>query len=72
MKERGMEELEKLKKLLHHWKEHNDGHAESYRIWSEKASAQGEEELSKVLGRLYSETKGLDGLFDEATGLINL
>ncbi|MCL4492103.1 MAG: hypothetical protein M1510_09425 [Nitrospirae bacterium] len=61
-----MDELEKLKKLLHHWLEHNDGHAETYREWSEKALAHGNRELSEVLGRLYNETKKMRGLFEEA------
>ncbi len=61
-----MDDLQKLKHLLHHWKEHNDEHAETYRDWAEKASSLGNEELSKVLDNLYHETKKLNGLFEEA------
>ena len=61
-----MNELDKLKHLLHHWKEHNDEHAETYRQWAEKASSLGNEELSKVLDKLYHETKKMNGLFEEA------
>ena len=61
-----MDEFDKLKKLLHHWKEHNDEHAETYRGWSEKAAALGNAKLSKVLAGLYDETKKMEGLFEEA------
>ncbi len=61
-----MKELEKLKKLLHHWKEHNEEHAETYREWAEKASSLGNRELSEILTRLCQETKELTGLFAEA------
>ncbi|VAX32819.1 hypothetical protein MNBD_NITROSPIRAE02-449 [hydrothermal vent metagenome] len=61
-----MNDLEKLKKLLHHWMEHNDEHARVYREWSEKTSSLGKEEVSEILERLYLETKKLNGLFEEA------
>lgn len=67
-----MNELEKLKRLLHHWNEHNNEHAEIYRDWAEKASSLGNEELSKVLDKLYHETKKLNGLFEEAIKTIQL
>lgn len=67
-----MNELEKLKKLLCHWMEHNDEHAETYRQWAEKASSIGNEELSKILGSLYHETKKLNGLFEEAIKAIQV
>ncbi len=62
-----MNELDKLKHLLHHWKEHNDEHAETYRTWAEKAATLDNEELSKILDKLYHETKKMNGLFEEAT-----
>lgn len=61
-----MKELEKLKHLLHHWKEHNDEHAETYRQWADKAAALGNKELSNILSRLCDETKKMSGLFEEA------
>ncbi|MEC4684148.1 MAG: hypothetical protein VST71_00225 [Nitrospirota bacterium] len=61
-----MDNLEKLKKLLHHWMEHNDEHARVYREWAEKTSALDKEEVSGILDRLYLETKKLNGLFEEA------
>lgn len=61
-----MDELEKLKKLLHHWQEHNNEHAEVYREWAEKLLLLDRVELSKDLGRLCDETKKIGGLFEEA------
>ncbi len=61
-----MDDLEKLKKLLHHWMEHNDEHAGVYREWAEKTSSLGRNEVSEILDRLYAETKKLNRLFEEA------
>lgn len=61
-----MNELDKLKHLLHHWMEHNDEHAETYREWAAKTASLGYTELSAVLERLYRESKRLKGLFEEA------
>lgn len=61
-----MDEIERLKKLLHHWQEHNDEHAEVYREWAEKTANLGNHELSGILLRLYNEAKKMNGLFEEA------
>ncbi|HAM49439.1 MAG TPA: hypothetical protein DCP92_01590 [Nitrospiraceae bacterium] len=61
-----MNELEKLKKLLHHWSEHNEEHAETYRDWAKKTHALGHIDLSEILETLYRETKKLTGLLEEA------
>ncbi|MGD1075054.1 MAG: hypothetical protein ABR903_03105 [Thermodesulfovibrionales bacterium] len=61
-----MNDLEKLKQLLHHWSEHNDEHAETYRGWAKKASSLGNVDLSKILETLHHETKKLTALFEEA------
>jgi len=66
-----MDDLQKLKHLLHHWKEHNDEHAETYRQWAEKASDLGKDDLSKTLGNLYYEAKKLNVLFGEAMRAID-
>jgi hypothetical protein len=66
-----MDELKKIGHLLHHWKEHNDEHAESYKSWAEKMSLSGNERLSKILTRLYEETKKLNILFDSAIEEVN-
>ncbi|NWF94207.1 MAG: hypothetical protein HXY46_15005 [Syntrophaceae bacterium] len=66
-----MDELEKLKKLVPHWMEHNDEHAETYKKWAEKASSLGKEELSGILMRLHQESRKLRRLFEEAMRTID-
>lgn len=61
-----MNELAKLKHLLHHWKEHNGEHAETYRQWAEKASLIGNRDLADALECLCRKTKELDACFDKA------
>lgn len=50
-----MDEIEKLRKLIPHWMEHNDEHAKNYRIWAEKVSILGRRDLSEILMKLYEE-----------------
>ncbi|MEW6571876.1 MAG: hypothetical protein AB1390_12030 [Nitrospirota bacterium] len=66
-----MEDLEKLKRLLHYWMEHNNEHAEVYRDWAEKTSSLGNKALSEILGRLSAETKKLNRLLEEAIKTID-
>ena len=66
-----MNDLEKISHLLHHWREHNDEHAESYKGWAEKMKLSGNERLSNILTRLYEETKKLGALFDDAIYEVN-
>ncbi len=61
-----MTELDKLKKLLEHWAEHNEEHAKTYLEWAEKASASGDKELSSILKEIAENTKKMDGLFEKA------
>ena len=39
-----MNDLEKLKKLLPHWMEHNDEHTKTYEAWALKMSFLGKKE----------------------------
>lgn len=61
-----MDYSHKLKRLLSHWKEHNNEHAEIYRDWAERVLSDGNERLSKILTSLYHETKQLNRLFEDA------
>ena len=61
-----MDELEKLRKLLRHWMEHNDEHAEAYLDWSNKASSLGNKDLSTILRQISTESKKLNELFMKA------
>ncbi|MBF0506754.1 MAG: hypothetical protein HQL09_07950 [Nitrospirae bacterium] len=58
--------MEKLEKLLGHWKEHNMEHAETYREWAETTARLGRQNLSDILTRLYNDAKAMEKLFDEA------
>ncbi len=64
-----MNELEKLDKLLDHWKEHNMEHAETYLKWAETTRLLGQKKISGILTRLYNDAKAMDKLFDEAIEL---
>lgn len=61
-----MNDLAKLKRLLHSWMIHNDEHAETYKEWAERISKQGNSEVSDILLKLYDESKNLNSLFAEA------
>jgi len=67
-----MDEIGKLKKLIPHWMEHNDEHAETYQNWSEKVSSLGMKELSEILKKLHQEFKKLRELFEEAMRMIDV
>lgn len=66
-----MNQLEKLKGLLHYWEAHNNEHANSYMDWAAKISSLGNQELSKTLVRLYMEQKRLNRRFEEAKRMIS-
>jgi uncharacterized protein (UPF0128 family) len=65
-----VEELEKLKRLLEHWMEHNNKHVQLYRDWAEKASPLSNRKLPEILRRLSNETEKLNRLFEEAIKMI--
>jgi hypothetical protein len=41
-----MDDIEKLRVLLPHWREHNAEHASQFRTWAERARAAGEDHLA--------------------------
>jgi hypothetical protein len=41
-----MTDLEKLRRLLPHWMEHNAEHAAEFRTWAERARAEGQDEAA--------------------------
>ncbi len=61
-----VDDLEKLKMLLHHWLEHNNEHALLYRNWAAKASSSGNRRLADLLEKLCQETEKLNELFEKA------
>jgi len=61
-----MREIRKIRHLLDYWMSHNEDHAESYMRWASWASDEGNEELSRILVKLYLESKRLNRLFESA------
>ncbi len=66
-----MNDIVKLKRLLHSWMVHNDEHAETYKEWAERISKQGNKEVSDSLFKLHVESKKLNELFTEALKAID-
>ncbi len=65
-----MDDLQKLKHLVVHWKEHNEEHAQTYFEWSKKADAAGKGELAAVLRELAEGTRKMGKLFEKAGELL--
>ena len=65
-----MTELEKLKRLLEHWIEHNEAHMKTYDEWIVKAEALGAKEVSEVLKKVAAESGKQGELFRKALDLI--
>jgi hypothetical protein len=61
-----MVETKKLGKLLDYYMQHNNEHAETYMDWANKAKLTGNEELSRILVRLYLESRRMNRLFEAA------
>lgn len=60
-------ELDKLKHLIEHWREHNEEHAQSYLNWAGKAHDAGMAELAAALKELAGEAQRLEPLFKLAS-----
>jgi len=61
-----MEEIKRIRNLIEYWMKHNEKRAESYMEWAAKVSDKGNEDLSRILVRLYLESRRMNRLFEEA------
>lgn len=61
-----MKEITRISYLIEHWMKHNEDHAKSYMEWAMKASDAGNIDLSRILVKLYLESKRLNRLFESA------
>jgi hypothetical protein len=61
-----MEENTRIGTLIEYWMKHNEDHAESYIAWAAKAANAGNQELSRILVRIYLESKRLNRLLEAA------
>lgn len=57
---------DKLLKLLSHWIQHNDHHAEDYRKWAGEARANGQAAVADLLDSAAELTATISGQFLEA------
>lgn len=63
---------DKLLKLLDHWIQHNDHHAEDYRKWAGEARDNGQAAVADLLDSAADLTGTISGQFLEARGKVNL
>ena len=57
---------EKLVKLLAHWVQHNEEHAQSYELWAEKAASHGIPQVAGLLRSAAEKTRSADNDFKAA------
>jgi len=57
---------EKLAKMLDHWIHHNDDHVASYRLWAQRANAEGLPEVAQALEVVAERSKQLNELLEQA------
>ena len=62
---------EKLVKLLDHWIQHNDHHAEDYRKWAHDARESGQLEVADLLGSAADLTGSISDRLREAGGKVH-
>ncbi len=61
-----MKQIEKLRVLLPHWMEHNDGHAVECRKWAEIARSEGEEQVAGHIDEAIKAMTRVNELLEEA------
>lgn len=64
-----MDDIEKLKRLLHHWVEHNQEHSRTYREWAERVKGL-KPEVSLLLEDIARETERIEEIFKKIDKLI--
>ena len=65
-----MEDRERLRIVLRHLIEHNDGHLEDHKRWVELARNSGHEEVARLIEQANSRTEEAGNLLKEALGLL--
>ncbi|QTA92129.1 hypothetical protein [Desulfonema magnum] len=61
---------EKMTKLLEHWVNHNDDHAQNYRDWAEKANENNMAKVSDLLKDAADMTLEISKKFEQATEIM--
>ena len=62
--------LDKLVKLLDHWVQHNDHHAEDYRKWARNAREHRQTTVAELLDSAAELTDTISDRFREASGKV--
>ncbi len=65
-----MSDIDKIKKLLEHWIEHNRSHKETYEEWAGKMEAISKEEQANILKEIAETTGRIDELFIRLKGIL--
>lgn len=66
-----MEDRERLRIVLRHLIEHNEGHLEDHKRWIELAKSDGKEEVARLIGEANSCTEKAGNLLREALKLLS-
>jgi|Deesub1362A_J573_1020465.scaffolds.fasta_scaffold00102_74 rubrerythrin len=61
-----MREIEKLRRLLEHWAEHEAGHRQEYLRWAQRAQEEGLSGPARLLREAARQSQGTEALFKEA------
>ena len=61
-----MKELEKLRVLLPHWIEHNNGHEAECTKWAEIAQKEGKEDVAQYITEAVKTMQDVNGLLEKA------
>lgn len=64
------QEMERLKKLLEHWIEHNGSHAQNYREWATKAEKANNPNVASELKQVAELTDKITHHFQRAIELL--
>ena len=61
-----MNDIDKLRVILPHWIEHNNGHAEEFAKWSDDLSSAGEPEIAGLLKKAEGFLQNADSVLKQA------
>ncbi len=61
-----MENLEKLRILIDHWIEHNEGHTVDFEKWQKIMAEDGQQTLSDKIGEAIQKVKEIDTILHDA------
>ena len=62
---------EKLKILIHHWKEHNDSHLTEYKKWQLKAKEEGIIDIAEILEEVCRKVEEISKLYKDMEKLLS-